>query len=471
MDAALLVTSATVSSTLVHPCPTTVPRTRCVAISHSSQNTKADHYGSQTDEAAVTKASSQVVEEELASLARRIDVKALARRASSLRNGITCAVPDLTADVLEKLPRGGMNVHLPIRFVDGVEWICRVRRENAAALPLAAQDRVVISEATTLRFLSTKTRVPVPKVFDFSPPSAPEDIGIGYILMEKVSGHQMDWFALDEPAKRKVLDQLADVFASLLEHPFDQIGCLEPTPTSSTGENDLDHDGGCRVGPLTAEQALDRDALNDDATHSRGPYKSTDDYVADMAQAHIDHVLARESYRALDDAADVYLALRAVQSSAPLLSPRRRPEGFFLKHMDDKGDHIFIDDEHNIIGIIDWEWAQTLSAPDAFCAPLFLVDVGQYYDGVDTLSADEALFVQVLEEKGHLGLAALVREGRLRHRLAHIMDDSAMVDDTRVHLSSFRRILLGVENETWDAWKAASLKNMKGDAGLERLRA
>jgi hypothetical protein len=307
-------------------------------------------------------------------------------------------------------------------------------------LPLAAQDRVVISEATTLRFLSTKT------------------LGVGYILMEKVSGHQMDWFALDEPAKRKVLAQLADTF---------EIGCLELIPASSTGEND----GGCRVGSLAAEQAVDRDAHNDDAIRSRGPYKSTDAYVADIAQAHIDHVLARESYRALDDAVDVYLALKAVQASAPLLSPRRRPEASFLKHMDDKGDHIFIDDDHNITGIIDWEWAQTLSALDAFCAPLFLVDIGQYYDGVDTLSADKALFVQVLEEKGYLGLAELVREGRLRHRLAHIMDDSAMMDDIRVHLSSFRRILLGVENETWDAWKAASLKNMKGDAGLERLRA
>jgi hypothetical protein len=30
---------------------------------------------------------------------------------------------------------------------------------------------------------------------------------------------------------------------------------------------------------------------------------------------------------------------------------------FYLKQYDDKGDHILVDEEHNITGIIDWEFA------------------------------------------------------------------------------------------------------------------
>lgn len=33
---------------------------------------------------------------------------------------------------------------------------------------------------------------------------------------------------------------------------------------------------------------------------------------------------------------------------------------FFLKHMDDKGDHILVDDEYNITGIIDWIYARVV---------------------------------------------------------------------------------------------------------------
>jgi hypothetical protein len=86
--------------------------------------------------------------------------------------------------------------------------------------------------------------------------------------------------------------------------------------------------------------------------------------------------------------------------------------------MDDKGDHILIDDGYNITGIIDWEWAQTMPKGEAFAAPLFMLNVGDCYDGKNELSQSEELFASLLEEQGHDEVASLVRNGRKQHRWA-----------------------------------------------------
>lgn len=43
---------------------------------------------------------------------------------------------------------------------------------------------------------------------------------------------------------------------------------------------------------------------------------------------------------------------------------------FYLKHADDKGDHILVDEHFNITGIIDWEWAHTASPAHILNSPL-----------------------------------------------------------------------------------------------------
>ncbi|PIL33204.1 hypothetical protein GSI_04654 [Ganoderma sinense ZZ0214-1] len=384
----------------------------------------------ETDEKSVNEAANRALEAELASIARRVQLSALTERAAALRGGIACSAPDLSMEALS-----GMNIHLTLRFDDGVD------------------------EAATLTFLSTKTSVPVPRVYDVSLPSQPNDVGVGYILMEKLEGTAMDWteLRLDAQAQTKVLEQFADIFASLSQHAFPLIGCLQSCDPTV-------------VGPLVSENAAD---VIDGTTRCIGPFKSTADYLTAVVDVAIDHILQRESQ--VQDPVGPYLALREVQNSVRLSLPeavRRAPAEFFLRHMDDKGDQVLLDAAHNIVGIIDWEWAQTLPKEHAFAAPLFMVDVGSYYDGIDGLSDAEAQFADILERKGHAGLAECVRAGRASHRLAHAVDEGSAPDDVKVHLRSFRRLVQKVDEE-WETWeaRAMSLKGLKHDRdpGLRKL--
>lgn len=110
-------------------------------------------------------------------------------------------------------------------------------------------------------------------------------------------------------------------------------------------------------------------------------------------------------------------------------------EGFYLKHMDDKGDHILVDDDFNTVGIIDWERAQTVSKSEAFASPLFMLDAGDYYSGSNGLSATEELFAEVLREKGNPELAKLASNGRVQHRISHCVDGA--IDDPDSPTSSW----------------------------------
>ena len=88
---------------------------------------------------------------------------------------------------------------------------------------------------------------------------------------------------------------------------------------------------------------------------------------------------------------------------------------FYLKHPDDKGDHVLIDGDRNITGIIDWGWAYTASAFIAFYSPIAFLPLGDFFDGASSLGNDEIAFANVLAEKGREDLAEHVRVGRVHH--------------------------------------------------------
>lgn len=50
-------------------------------------------------------------------------------------------------------------------------------------------------------------------------------------------------------------------------------------------------------------------------------------------------------------------------------------EKFYLKHADENGDQILVDNEFNITGVIDWEWAHTDLKSGALNTPIVSLPV------------------------------------------------------------------------------------------------
>lgn len=85
----------------------------------------------------------------------------------------------------------------------------------------------------------------------------------------------------------------------------------------------------------------------------------------------------------------------------------------YLKHADDKGFHILIDEHSNITGLINWEWCFTAPASLVFNSPMLLLPTSEFSDGETNIGKDKELFAECLEAKGAKSMAKCVREGRV----------------------------------------------------------
>jgi aminoglycoside phosphotransferase (APT) family kinase protein len=91
---------------------------------------------------------------------RDFDLQALCRLASALRQGVPCA-----CDPEKRPASGSFNFAIFISFEDGVRWV--FRSPTSTTLPLEQEEKLLASEAATLRYLKAHSDIPVPEVYDY----------------------------------------------------------------------------------------------------------------------------------------------------------------------------------------------------------------------------------------------------------------------------------------------------------------
>lgn len=347
---------------------------------------------------------------------------------------------------------GGMNYHIDINFADGVRWLARIRRFNATSPPPELRDYIMRSEVATLQRLS-KTKVPVPKVFDYGL-DGQTAIGVGYILMEKLPGKSLRW-SLPSPQQRtKVMSQLADTYIELESFSFGNMGSL-------------DRPGADHIGPFARESLTE---YVDSQMIPLGPYNDPRDYLHSSIELILRLIMNRESYAGRE--IDAFLVHRFLLDCIPdVLKHHKFDDGrFYLRHADDKGDHILVDSDYNITGIIDWEWAYTESKSEAFKSPIMLLPANDFYNGDNSIGEEESTFANILENKGNKGLAEIVRNGRVLHRFQFCCGyDFADWDGFLGLFQGLRKALNKDADLGWEDWKRSALQEYSGDVRLKTL--
>ena len=201
-----------------------------------------------------------------------------------------------------------------------------------------------------------------------------------------------------------------------------------------------------------------------------GPFSSLEGYQRYSLQLILDVILGEEMY--FQQLVDIYLITRFLLDLIPSVLSFSSPtdQSFYLNHANDEGGHILADDDINITGIIDWEWAHTVSLAHAFNSPIVILPVARFYDGVNDIGDDKVVFARLLEERGREDLAASLRAGRLQHRLNFCCGYD--LADWSGFLGLFRGLRDAVkvdENPDWEEWKAVTLDRYKVDVGLRKL--
>lgn len=85
-----------------------------------------------------------------------------------------------------------------------------------------------------------------------------------------------------------------------------------------------------------------------------------------------------------------------------------------MKHVDDKGDHLLVDEKLNITGIIDWQMARVVPMREAFGPSLITADMNSLCNGQVMLSVDDAALASILEKKDLPDLAGCMADEKVR---------------------------------------------------------
>ena len=346
---------------------------------------------------------------------------------------------------------GNQNWHVEIIFQDNVKWLVRFHLVKVSSPP-EIHNWILRSEATTMIYFQKHTRIPTPKVFDWACKSDPRnEIGVDYILMEELEGKPLNWQEATPQQREKVMQQLADAFLEIDKHPFKAMGSLY---ASSMAETTIEVRG--LANPSTFQ--VGKGPLGPFSSPLKGSQAILDSYFAIIANGEIESV----------GSTDIHLTHRFCRDNIGALFENDTVSSeneFFLKHPDDKGDHILVNDAFDIMGIIDWEWTQTVSKAEAFCSPCTTWPLREFYDGSNEFTAHELQLAAIFREKGREDLANCVMDGRKVQRFFFGLGPASSFVDTQ----TLSNLFMGLQKsfnyyeDGWGSWRDKALKKWKDD--------
>lgn len=211
-------------------------------------------------------------------------------------------------------------------------------------------------------YLEANTTIPIPHIHAFGRGGAADEknpTGYTYIVQSYIVGQPLnlvDFRLGGLPRREHFYSQLVDILAQLRQQEFPYAGSLMPDP----------HGGATpHVGPLLSIQL--NDLQRDNPSLSIQPTK----FATPLDYAYYQYRLLDESLRLLPEKLSQQVAelevfaLQDLKNRLPSIVENQHP--FVLTHTDLRPTNIIVDENMQIQGIIDWEWARTV--PRQFFLP------------------------------------------------------------------------------------------------------
>ncbi|RJE19310.1 hypothetical protein PHISCL_08351 [Aspergillus sclerotialis] len=379
------------------------------------------------------------------SIRDRINEKAICEHASELNGGQKCEIQNPPAWGHGSL-MGCANYHARIRFTDDDSvWLLRVPRISSS-IPQSLADYLIRSEYATLKFFET-TNVPAPRVFDYGLAGDKNNkAGVTYILIEQMAGKPWNMQGpngkrlADGKDKERVWNGLADVLIEIRRHPFSKAGSLLPGPSP--------------LEPIVSAIA-------------------TNEYYTSFVEQNMALIADGQLFNSFP--VNAYLVFSFLKSQVQVLTATPNhfspdtTEEFYIKHVDDKGDHLMVDDQLNIVGIIDWQMARMVPANEAFGPSLVTAEMSDIYNRVSSLTVHDHTLAHFLTAKGAADLGNIMsRDERIR-RFFFGLDVDLPWAETLLLIRGIWAAF-GVDKETeWKDWKVDMLELCSHDERLKHI--
>jgi len=386
---------------------------------------------------------------ELVALNQKTNHAALLRHAKQLSGGLECRLDG--EDPLGRRRMGGMHIHLQLIYEDGTVWLARILRETYTSFSDELSNQILLSECATLRWLESLD-VPTPRLHGYGLRGDPRnEVGVAYIIIDKLPGQPFNSSVASETQKSKVLSQWADILCILGKHPLDKIGSLK-----------FDTNGTIDVGTIASDRTGTLPFI--------GPFEGAEEFYSTWAETYLELIVDGQLFSSYS--VDAYTMFKFLAEQAKAGSWLKKWQSlnsgpFFLKHADDKGDHILIDDDFRITGIIDWTFARAAPAYEAFGPSLVSSNTSDLFTGRPGLSEEDGILGRELQGRG--APHCYFESDGMRRFLFGLGMGLGLTRDEAIEV--FRGLVATFDGAMpdWQEWRRASLVKWANDARLAAL--
>ena len=246
--------------------------------------------------------------------------------------------------------------------------------------------------------------------------------------------------------------QWADILCTLAKSSFDTIGSLTYGQEKAT-----------EVGPIASDRTGTLPCI--------GPFKSAKHYYESWADAYLELIADGQIF--YDYSVDAYLMFKylreSVKSGSWLHGWDYLDHGpFFLKHMDDKGDHILVNENFEITGIIDWTFARIAPAFEAFGPSLISANNTDLFDGNPGLSQLDVILGHEMRRQNASN--CYYESDQARRFVFGIGMGLGLNQEEAIRVFQALVSTLDDTNIDWNQWRESHLEKWTGDARLLALR-
>jgi hypothetical protein len=269
---------------------------------------------------------------------------------------------------------GGLNLAITLVFDDGVEWIAKTPR-----IPNDEARERLQCEAATLVFLERVGSLPTPRVHAYSVTS--ENVAkTPYIIMDKVPGVTLGeaiYDGLEREGVYRTLEGLAKFRKTLQTHPFGNIGSLFLDETvdyfraEDSGVKDYGLDGYfvAQLNNLWAARLHPKSYRRCFEVESGSYYTAQHDLSLSSEPIH-GTAQERRQKTLIHHYMGLILPSYAIETNE-----------FYLTHTDLSISNLLVDPATgDLLGVIDWEFANILPPQSVEHYPVFLADRARFLE-------------------------------------------------------------------------------------------
>ncbi|RSL50343.1 hypothetical protein CEP51_015358 [Fusarium floridanum] len=304
---------------------------------------------------------------------------------------------------ITKQMNGSFNVCFFALFDDGTMWVVRIPLE-----PVVQDSWIKVqSEVATMRFIKSKTTIPIPRVYGYGQSTQLTKNGslTTFMICDFVPGQSLRFDDINNATtetRTQFLGELVDILLQLRRLEFPAAGSLMPNLV-----DDSEPIVGGFLGMAINE--LQRDTGKKENLISFSSAKAFMDHQYSILSEYYAVPLASLQRASIEEQLFV---LNSLAEEIPKLLESQWSNGpFVLSHLDLRCSNIVVDEDLHILGIIDWEFSGTVPL-QYFTPPLWITGEGR--SGA-FLSFQDAIFHDfeaVLQAKSATseGCAQLMRE-------------------------------------------------------------